>query len=89
MGAVTMTHTDTAQQQRILRSSKTARVVRKRFAPGTSVRGTDAGQDAPVGTVQYTVPGLNAQGGTIVVQWPNGRVGRHSACSLTVVEQEA
>lgn len=75
--------TDTAQQKRILRTSATARKVRQRFPAGTRVR---ARVSSVEGTVVRHVPGLNAQGGYLVVQWDDGplgpRQGRHGPISV-------
>lgn len=75
---------DTPQQRAILRQSAAARKARARFPEGTRV---DSG--AAHGTVVRHVPGNNAQGGTIVVRWDNGTIGRHSAIMLTVIEEGA
>ena len=76
---------DTPQHKAVLRQCNTARKVRARFGAGTRVRST-AGVE---GTVHRHVPGSNAQGGTVVVDWDSGplgpRRGRHSACALKVI----
>jgi hypothetical protein len=77
---------DTPQQARVLRSKsgKAARAVRKKFPVGTRV--TSADHDTGVeGTVQRHVPGLNAQGGHLVVKWDTGTTGNTSAIALRVV----
>lgn len=68
------------QQQHILRQSATARKVRALFPEGTRV--TMRPGEGVQGTVVRHVPGLNAQGGYLVVQWDHGVTGRHSAVSL-------
>jgi hypothetical protein len=78
--------TDTKQQKAILRQSKTARAVRRDFPEGTRVEGfTGARGTGSFGTVQRHVPHTNAQGGVLVVQWDNGREGRHSPISVRKV----
>jgi hypothetical protein len=77
--------TDTKQQRAVLRRNKAARAARKKFPVGARV--TSADHDGlPVGEVLRHVPHSNAQGGVIVVRWPNGQVGRHGPISLRVVE---
>lgn len=79
---------DTPSQKRTLRQSKTARKVRAMYPEGTRV--TAAGHETGLdGTVVRHVPGLNAQGGHLVVRWDNGSEGRHSAISLRKVDGAA
>lgn len=73
---------DTPQQKVALRTNPAAQRVRKAFPVGTRVVGRDAAEPRPVGTVKRHVPGTNAQGGYLVVEWPNGEAGRHGAISL-------
>jgi hypothetical protein len=64
-----------------------AKVVARKFPVGTRVTAdhpSNVGQ-FPIGTVVRLVPGLDAQGGYIVVEWPNGQRGRHTAIALRVV----
>lgn len=83
---VVMWHHDTRGQRVALGRNAAARMVRRVFKPGTSVRASVGGPDMPVGVVQYTVPALTALGGVVVVLWPNGRVGRHTADSLLILK---
>jgi hypothetical protein len=79
---------DNAQDKRVLRSGggAKARLVRERFPAGTRVTPrTPTGQQ---GTVTRHVPGINAQGGYLVVLWDNGVTGRHGPISLERVEGE-
>lgn len=64
---------DTPQQKAALRHNKAARVVRQRFPEGTRVRVPISGA---CGVVRRHVPGLNAQGGYLIVEWDNGHTGR-------------
>ena len=75
-----------AQQRAVLRQSKVARNVHARFTEGVRVRAIDGDDSSPQGTVARHIPMMNAQGGTIVVDWPNGTTGRHSAGDLTILE---
>jgi hypothetical protein len=75
---------DTKQQKAILRQSKSARAARKKFPVGAHVTSADH-EGLPVGVVVRHVPGSSAQGGVIVVQWPNGQIGRHGPITLRVV----
>jgi len=63
--------TDTRQQAMALRRNKVARKVRATFPQGTRVTTGHA-----EGTVYRHVPGLNSQGGYLVVDWDNGHRGR-------------
>jgi hypothetical protein len=82
---------DTPQQARILRASRTARKVRRRFGAGTRVvvvpgAGAEPRPGAMTGTVLRHVPGLNAQGGTLTIQWDDDRVTRgFSPCGVRPV----
>lgn len=82
---MTTENTDTKQQKAVLRQNKAARVARAKFPVGAHVTSADY-EGLPVGTVLRHIPHSNAQGGVIVVQWPNGSVGRHGPISLRVVE---
>jgi hypothetical protein len=73
--------TDTPQQRRALRSNKAARFVRKNFPAGTRVT-----SGVMEGTVIRHVPGLNAQGGHLVITWDNGHTGNHGAISIRRVD---
>lgn len=64
---------DTPEHRRILRSSTSAQKARERFPAGTKVRGRVGGH---TGTVQRHVPGINSQGGLLVIRWDTGHVGR-------------
>lgn len=75
-----------AQQRAVLRQSKVARNVHARFTEGVCVRGVDGDDASPRGTVARHIPMMNAQGGTIVVDWDSGTTGRHSAGDLTIIE---
>jgi hypothetical protein len=82
-----MARDDTAQQKAVLRRSAVARKVRKLFGPGTRVvvtpgAGVEPRPGAMTGTVKRHVPGVNAQGGYLVVVWDNGREGRISPGSV-------
>jgi hypothetical protein len=81
---------DTRQQKAILRQCKTARAVRKQFPVGTRVVARDAAEPRPVGVVTRHVPGTDAQGGVLVVDWESERfgtlTGRHGPISLEKVE---
>lgn len=74
--------TDTPQQRRALRSNKAARWVRKNFPEGTRVT-----SGVMNGTVTRHVPGLNAQGGHLVVEWDNGVTGRTGAINVRRIEE--
>ncbi len=71
---------DTPQQKSILRRSRTARKVRAMYPEGTRVTSGKA-----EGTVRRHVPGTNAQGGYLVVEWDSGYTGRISAISIKEV----
>lgn len=76
---------DTPEQARILRmkGAGAARKVRKVFPEGTRVAARAGARISEVhGTVVRHVPGLNAQGGYLLVTWDNGNTGRHGAISL-------
>jgi hypothetical protein len=62
---------DTRQQQVALRRNRAARWVRRNYPAGTRVT-----SGVMEGTVTRHVPGLNAQGGYLVVEWANGQTGR-------------
>jgi hypothetical protein len=64
---------DTPQQKAILRQCKSARKVRATFPAGTRVVVDVSGVE---GTVRRHVPGTDAQGGYLVVEWDNGVTGR-------------
>jgi hypothetical protein len=70
---------DTPQQKAILRQSATARKVRKMYPEGTRVAATVSDMR---GTVKRHVPGTNAQGGYLVVEWDSGNTGRCGAAGL-------
>jgi hypothetical protein len=72
----------TTQQQKALRSNRVARAVRRAFPEGQRVEGACGHH----GTIERHVPGLNAQGGHLVVRWDNGATGGHSATELKRVE---
>jgi hypothetical protein len=79
---------DTPQQRAILRQNATARKVRAKFPPGTrvaSIGGTPP-RRIQEGTVVRHVPGSNAQGGTLVVEWDNGRTSRLSPISVEKID---
>jgi hypothetical protein len=81
-----MARTDTEQQKAILRQNKASRTMRARFRDGARVEGfTGKTGTGSFGTICYTIPHNNAQGGVVVVDWDNGRRGRHSPCSVRVV----
>lgn len=67
------TRNDTAQQTAILRQSRSARAVRAKYPVGTRVRHTGGDQE---GTVKRHIPGSDAQGGSLIVEWDNGITGR-------------
>jgi hypothetical protein len=81
---------DTPQQKAILRSSRTARAMRKRFSYGQRVQvyaGAGSDETAGVqGTVYRHVPGLDAQGGVVVVDLDTGVRARKTASSLRPVK---
>jgi GNAT superfamily N-acetyltransferase len=84
---------DTPQQKMALRTNRAARKVRERFGPGTRVvvtpgAGAEPRGGAQTGTVRRHVPGTNAQGGYLVVQWDNGREGRINPSSVQRVEPQ-
>jgi hypothetical protein len=81
--------TDTTQQKAILRQCPNARYTRKRWPVGTRVtaRMKDDKPGPVEGTVKRHVPGTNAQGGYLVVEWDNGNTGRHGPISLRKVEE--
>jgi hypothetical protein len=79
--------TDTPQQARVLRTSRVARAVRAKFPAGTRVvatpgAGAEPRPGAAHGVVVRHVPGLNAQGGYLVVRWDSGVEGRMGASCL-------
>lgn len=73
---------DSDYDKRILRSNKSAQTTRRRFPSGTRVVPREASDATNVGTVKRHVPGINAQGGYLVVEWDNGTTGRHGPISL-------
>jgi len=75
---------DTTGHLRALRQNPTARKVRARFPRGTRVQGRVGGQ---TGTVNRHVPGGNAQGGVLLVDWDNGSTGRTGPASVMAVEE--
>jgi hypothetical protein len=78
---------DTRQQTAILRQNRTARKVRRDFPQGTRVEGfTGTTGTGSFGTVDRHVPHSNAQGGVLVIDWDNGRRGRHSPISVRKVQ---
>ena len=91
-----MTTQDTPQQKAILRRNERARKVRRMFPVGARVaaatppdmRGNRTIQSTARGTIVRHVPGINSQGGYIVVEWDNGRTGRHGPISIMVVGEE-
>ena len=72
---------DTKQQKAILRQSRAARTVRRRFGAGTRI--TTGRMD---GTVLRHIPGSNAQGGHLSVQWDSGQIGRVNPIGVRVIE---
>lgn len=78
-----------AQQRAALRQSKVARSVHTRFAKGVRVRAVDGNESSPQGAVARHIPMMNAQGGTVVVDWDSGVTGRHSAGDLAIIEADA
>ena len=88
LGPCAKNATDTPQQKRALRSNKVARWVRKNYSEGTRVVATPGAGAAPRpnamhGLVLRHVPGLNAQGGHLVVRWDNGITGNVNPGSVT------
>jgi len=86
---------DTPQQRAILRSNPTARKVRRRFPQGQRVHvrvftkdgsGVMIGLSVLGGTVYRHVPGNNAQGGSVVVDWDNGHRGTMQPINLEPVK---
>lgn len=72
-----MSHQDTPQQRAILRQNASARKTRRRFPAGTRIAAV-AGTPPHVtgtGTVARHIPGANAQGGSLTVDWDNGTRG--------------
>ncbi len=72
------TWTDTPQQKACLRQSRIARAVRRDYPQGQRIAST-AGRE---GTVYRHVPGTNAQGGHLVVDWDTGGRGRVSPINV-------
>jgi hypothetical protein len=64
---------DTPQQRTILRQRRNAQRVRRDFPAKTRIRNTISGWE---GIVERHVPGVSADGGTLVVLWDNGIIGR-------------
>lgn len=79
---------DNDEQRRILRSNKSAQTTRRRFPSGTRVVPREASDATNVGTVKRHVPGVNAQGGYLLVEWDNGATGRHGPIALKPYEGE-
>lgn len=78
---------DTTQQARLLRTHPQSKKVRREFYPGTRVvvvpvRGEAPRPGAQHGEVVRHVPGLNSQGGYLLVRWDSGREGRVGAINL-------
>lgn len=69
---------DTAQQRAALRANPVARQIRAAWPEGLRVEGAPG----HLGTVERHVPGMNAQGGHLVVRWDSGPVGHHSPVEL-------
>lgn len=63
---------DTAQQQAILRQHETARKIRRMYPHGARIMVLISGEQ---GTVYRHVPGSNAQGGSLTIDFDNGRRG--------------
>jgi hypothetical protein len=80
--------TDTPQQQAVLRQSRVARKVRAKFPAGTRVASIGGPQSKRQmeGTVKRHVPGTNAQGGYLLVEWDNGITGRIGPISVERLE---
>lgn len=80
---------DTPQQKMALRTNRTARKVRLKFPEGTrvvAVGGPDGQPGTVHGTVVRHVPGTNAQGGHLVIEWDNGAKNNMVAAGLAKVE---
>lgn len=78
---------DSDYDKRILRSNKSSQTTRRKFPAGTRVLPQHPDADPTyVGTVKRHVPGHNAQGGYLLVEWPNGVTGRHGPISLRRAE---
>jgi GNAT superfamily N-acetyltransferase len=75
---------DTKQQRAILRSNRSAQKARELFPPGTRVKPRPSKDEEPTarGTVNRHVPGSDAQGGTLVIDWDSGVTGRHGPISI-------
>lgn len=78
---------DTRQQKAALRHNKVAQAVRRQFPEGTVVRPRrDVYKGlTSTGVVKRHVPGLDAQGGYLLVEWDNGVSGRMTPGNLEVV----
>lgn len=71
---------DTPGQARALRQNRAARKAREMFPHGQRVTSGHA-----EGTVYRHVPGLNSQGGYVVVDWDNGVRGRMGPIAIRPV----
>lgn len=72
---------DTDAHKRILRSNRTAQLIRAKFPAGTRVRMVRKPEFT--GTVFRHIPGTNAQGGDVKVTWDhNGHTGRAYALDI-------
>lgn len=74
---------DTPQQRAVLRQCAAARRLRKLMPAATRVVSV-AGE---YGTVLRHVPGTDAQGGYLTIQWDNGNVGRHSPFGIKTLQE--
>jgi len=77
---------DTPQQKAILRQNRSAQAARKKFPVGTRVEPERGG---PSGVVKRHVPGNNAQGGKVIVEWENGKTGTHGPIALRPKKKNA
>lgn len=75
---------DTPEQRRTLRVSKSAQNAREIFPAGTPVAGRVGGQ---TGVVKRHVPGVNAQGGYLLVEWESGTTGRTQPAAITPIKE--
>lgn len=72
-----------SQYGQVLRANPVARKVRAAWPRGQRVEGVArGGPTGRFGTVRRHIPGMNAQGGHLVILWDNGHEGRHSASTL-------
>jgi hypothetical protein len=78
------TPADTPYQAALLRRSRASQRTRKRFPAGTRVAAIISGTVSDhYGTVERHVPGIDAQGGYLLVTWDaNGITGRHTPINL-------